>query len=157
MDRRGPAWAFGGIFAFVGLTGRRDDFLATVQHIDMLGLPPWLDWSLIVIGIVLISYAVFWSMHEASETASDHDQEWTEDGALKRLEMQQAHSRQLATMYIQGLVIIVVVGAVSISLATCEQPFRNPSVTLYRECLKHAESAESCQDVLEIQSQEGQP
>ena len=151
MDKRGPMWSLGGIAAFVGLTGRRDDLLATVEHIDLLGLPSWLDWSLVLVGIALISYAVFWPKAEAHEPASDHDRDWTEDGAIRKLEIQQAHSQRMMETRTTGLAIILCVGFISVALSTCERiPSGDKSLTFYRECLKHSQSAEGCQAVLEM-------
>lgn len=148
MRKRKPASGIGLVLAFIGLTGRRDDFVATAEHIDKLGLPAWADWSFIIFGISWVLYA-FWPRSEATEAM---DREWSEEGALKAYALRQKHHRELFPQYLVGLAILLTSLVIVLSLTTCEDQNspRIQSRQIYLNCLKtNLEKPELCERIIE--------
>ena len=134
VKKRKPASGIGLVLAFIGLTGRRDDFVATAEHIDKLGLPAWADWSFIVFGTAWVIYA-FWPRSEVAEAM---DREWSEEGAIKAYEIRQKHHRALFPQYVGSFAIFATSVVFLVLITTCEGPGNNEirSQQIYLQCLK---------------------
>ena len=157
MRKRKPASGIGIFLAFIGLTGRRDDFVATIEHIDMLGLPAWADWSLVGVGAALLLYG-FWPRNEATEAM---DREWSEEGALKVFDLRQQHHRELFPQYVGAFGILAIFIVILVLITTCEGPRNNEIVSqkIYLKCLEtKIGNPELCERIIlgESQAIEGQ-
>lgn len=137
----------GGVIAFIGVVGRREDLLATVGEIDVLGLPAWLDWMLIVGGLAAV--ALHYSMRSRVVEGATH--EWTEEGALHAQKARLQHHREMFPNYANAACVLFSLIILLVIVRSCD--FKShPQIRQenYIECLRATEqSYETCKPIIE--------
>lgn len=123
---------------FIGATGRHEDFLDTLDVLEMLGLPAWVDWSLIVVGLALLVYG-YWGRRQEEQGL---DRAWSEEAAVKMLEVRLEHRREAFEAYLMGLAIVAVTALLLFGLPKCEgiRTATDRSEDRYFQCVKHSQA-----------------